>query len=211
MLEIIDCDQGTEAWRRARAGIPTASNFATVLASGRGGDDSVTRRKYLYQLAGEIITGEPMESYSNSYMERGKVMEEEARNFYSFLTDSDPQQTGFIRNGSRGCSPDSLIGENGMLEIKTHKPDILIDLIFKDQFPPEHKAQTQGAIWVAEREWIDLICYFSGMPPMVKRADRDEAYIARLGAAIDQFNGELATIVGKIRAYGGQEAAGAAA
>jgi hypothetical protein len=98
-----------------------------------------------------------------------------------------------------------------MLEIKTHKPDILIDLIFKDQFPPEHKAQTQGAIWVAEREWIDLICYFSGMPPMVKRADRDEAYIARLGAAIDQFNGELATIVGKIRAYGGQEAARAAA
>lgn len=203
MLEIFrDIEQGTEAWRRARAGIPTTSNFATVMASGRGGGESVTRRKYLYQLAGEIITGEPAESYSNGYMQRGKAMEAEARDYYAFRTNVDPEQIGFIRNGKKGCSPDSLIGENGMLEVKTHQPDILVDLIFKDQFPPEHKAQTQGALWVAEREWIDLICYFTGMPAFIKRAHRDSAYIRTVSQAVDQFNEELNSIVERIRAYG---------
>lgn len=204
MPEIIICEQGTEEWRRHRLGIPTASNFATVLAKGIGGGESVTRRKYLYQLAGEIIIGEPMESYSNAAMQRGKVMEEEARNLYAFLTDTDPQLVGFIRNGSKGCSPDSLIGENGMLEIKSHAPHILIDLIVQDEFPPEHKAQTQGNLWVAEREWIDICCYFTGMPHLIKRAYRDEAYIRTLSDAVDQFNAELARIVEKVRGFGGR-------
>ena len=202
MREFIICEQGTEEWRRARLGIPTASNFATILAKGRNGTESLTRRKYLLQLAGELITGEPMESYSNPYMDRGRVMEEEARNCYAFLTDSDPELVGFIRNGSKGCSPDALIGSNRLLEIKMAAPHVLIDLILKDEFPTEHKPQTQGQLWVCEREEVDLICYFSGMPPLLKRAYRDEAYIRQLASAVDQFNEELAEVVGKIKAYG---------
>lgn len=200
-IQIIDCEQGTEAWFAARAGIPTASMFSTVMASGRGGGESKTRAKYMRQLAGEIITGKPMEGFSNAHMERGHVMEPEARDLYSFATDTTPEQVGFIRNGNKGCSPDSLIGENGMLEIKSKLPDLLIECLDRDDFPPEHKAQCQGALWVAEREWIDIVVYWPAMPVFIKRAYRDESYIATLSKSVDTFNEELAALVARVRSY----------
>lgn len=205
-MQIIDCEQNSVEWHSARCGIVTASQFKTVLANGRSGAESVTRRKYLYTLAGEIITGEPAESFTNRHMERGHEMEGEARNFYSFLLDAEPQRVGFIRNDRKGASPDSLIGKDGILEIKTAIPSVLIELLMKDQFPPEHKAQAQGQIWIAERDWIDICVYWPGVPPLIKRADRDEAYIQKLSDAVDQFNEELDDIVSRIRSYGGQEA-----
>ena len=206
-LEIIPCDQNTDAWLRARAGLPTASMFATVMANGRGGAESKTRATYMRKLAGEIITGEPMENYSNAHMERGHVMEEEARNFYAFLHDIEPTRVGFIRNGKKGGSPDSLIGENGILEIKTALPHILIEHILADKFPAEHVAQCQGNLWIAEREWIDITVYWPNMPAFVKRTHRDEAYIANLSGEVDRFNDELAALVERIRRYGMKEAA----
>lgn len=88
-----------------------------------------------------------------------------------------------------------------MLEIKTALPHILIDHLLNDEFPPEHKAQTQGQLWVAERAWIDLICYWPGLPPFVHRSYRDAPYIQKLSAAVDQFNDELAVIIDKVKAF----------
>ncbi len=103
MLEIIDCVQGDEAWFAARQGLPTASEFATLLAKGRtAGAESLTRRAYLYRLAGEIVTGETEETYSNGHMERGKVMEPRAREMYAFMENAEPQLIGFLRNGRCG-------------------------------------------------------------------------------------------------------------
>lgn len=201
-MQIFDCEQGSLEWFQARAGIPTASEFHTVMASGRDGGDSKTRRTYLLKLAGEVLTEELQESYSNFHMERGKEMEDEARDLYSFVTNADPQRVGFIRNGKAGCSPDSLIGDNGGLEIKTKLPHLLIDIILKDKFPAEHRAQCQGFLWVAEREWIDIGVYWPKLPIFIKREYRDEEYIAKLSAAVDQFNDELAEVVEKIRRYG---------
>lgn len=172
MVEIVTCDQNTEVWFRARMGIPTASEFSTVMAKGRGGGDSKTRQTYLYKLAGEIITGEPMESFSNAHMERGKVMEDEARDLYEFMTDYQCERVGFIRSGRKGASPDSLIGTAGMVEIKTKLPHLMIEAILRGDFPPEHKAQCQGQLWVAEREWIDIAAYWPGMPLFTFRATR---------------------------------------
>lgn len=201
-MKIFDCEQGSEEWFRVRAGMPTASEFATVMASGRGGGESKTRRTYMLKLAGEIITGEPMENYTNNHMERGKVMEAEARDLYCFTTDCDLQRVGFIVNGPKGCSPDSLVGNAGMVEIKTQLPHLLIDTLLKGDFPPEHKTQCQGGLWVAEREWIDISIYWPRLPLFIKRAYRDEAYIAQLAKTVDQFNDELADVVERIRRYG---------
>jgi len=161
----------------------------------------------MLKLAGERITGKPMESFSSRHTERGHALEPEARDYYAFLRDVDPAQIGFVHNDIAGASPDSLIGEDGLLEIKTALPHLLADLILKDQFPPEHIAQTQGQLWVTGRAWVDIIVYWPGMPPLIKRADRDEAYITNLAAAVQQFNAELEEIVARIRTYGGQEAA----
>lgn len=201
MLTVYDCEQGSEDWFRARMGIPTASEFGTVLAP-RAGSEGKMRRTYLHKLAGEIITGKPMERYGNAHMERGHEMEAEARSLYAFMSDADPTQIGFLRNGQKGCSPDSLIGDAGMLEIKTKLPHLLIDCILKDDFPAEHKAQCQGALWVAEREWVDIAVYWPRMPLFVKRAYRDEEYISKLSDAIDAFNADLAAVVDRIKAYG---------
>jgi YqaJ-like viral recombinase domain len=199
MIEIINCDQGTEAWYRARAGIPTASEFQTLLAKGRGGSDSKGRRTYMMKLAGEILTGEPMESFSSVHMDRGKAMEEEARGLYAMVSNVAPEIVGFLRNGDKGCSPDSLIGERGLLEIKTALPHILIETLLQDEFPNEHKAQTQGQLWVAERDWVDLMVYWPGLPPFIRRAYRDEAYIADLAIAVKRFNEDLAEMVALLR------------
>lgn len=201
---IIDCQQGTEAWFRARLGIPTASEFGTILAP-KAGSESKTRRTYLYKLAGEIVTGEPSEKFSTPAMERGHALEPEARDLYAFMTDSEPELVGFMVDAdppTRGCSPDSLIGDAGMLEIKTKAPHLLIDVLKRDQFPSEHVAQCQGALWVAEREWIDIAVYYPKMPLFVKRAYRDEEYISRLSDAVAQFNEELADTVSFLRSYG---------
>jgi hypothetical protein len=199
---ILTCEQGSPEWLQARAGLPTASEFSTVMAKGRDGGASKTRRTYLLRLAGEILTGEPAETYSNHHMDRGHTLEPEARTLYAFQADVDPEQVGFIVNGPKGCSPDSLIGLNGALEIKTKLPALLIDVLLRDEFPAEHKAQCQGVLWVAEREWIDIAVYWPKLPLFVKRAYRDDTYIATMSAAVDQFNAELHETVERVRRYG---------
>lgn len=191
MIEIFDCDQGSPEWFACRAGIPTASRFADVLAKGEG----KTRRKYLYELAGERITGETTESFSNAHMDRGKVMEDEARRYYAFMKDAAPQRVGFIRNGARGASPDSLVDVNGGLEIKTALPHIQIERLLRNDLPPEHRAQVQGSLWVGEREWWDFMSYWPKMPPLIVRVRRDEAYIRDLSIAVSAFNEELDALV----------------
>jgi hypothetical protein len=197
-MQIFDVEQNSPEWLRARMGIPTASQFSTVLAKGEG----KTRRTYMLKLAGEIITGEPMESFSNEHTERGHAMEDEARDLYAFQTGAELRRVGFIRNGRAGCSPDSLIGEDGGLEIKTKLPHLLIDLMLKDEFPSEHKAQVQGTLWLTKREWWDLPVYYRGMPLFTKRATRDEVYIQRLATEVDRFNDELDAVVAEIRRRG---------
>jgi hypothetical protein len=203
VLEFFECAQYSREWYRCRLGLPTASQFAAVLAKGKGaGGASLTRRRYLLTLAAEIVTGEPAsDCFTNPAIERGRALEEEARRAYAFVHDAEPRRVGFIRNGMKGCSPDALLGSEGLLEIKSKRGDLLIELLLRGEFPQEHKAQTQGALWVAERDWIDLACYWPGLPLFVKRCYRDEPYIGLLAAAVDRFNAELADIVERVSSY----------
>ncbi len=203
MIEIHNVEQTSPEWFALRCGLPTASMFSAILAKGEG----KTRRSYLYKLAAEIITGEPTEPYTNQWLERGQRMEEEARDYYAFFNDVEPARVGFVRNGKKGCSPDSFIGENKILEIKTQRGDLLIETLFKNEFPSEHRAQTQGGLWVCERDKVDICVYWPGMPPFIKEAGRDEGYIRTLSDEVDRFNDELAATVDRIRAYGQKEAA----
>lgn len=191
-------EQGSEEWKRVRMGVPTASEFHAVLAKGEG----KTRKSYMLRLAAEIVMGEPLETFKSQAMERGNEMEPKAREMYCFMHDATPTRVGFIRNGPKGCSPDSLLGVAGALEIKTQRGDLLIETLLRDEFPSEHKAQCQGVLWVAEREWVDIAVYWPRMPLFTKRAFRDEVFITRLASAVDQFNEELAAMVERVKRYG---------
>lgn len=203
MMEVFDLEQGEEEWFQARLGIPTASKFATVMAKGEG----KTRSEYMRKLAGEIITGEPAEGFSNIHMDRGKVMEDEARETYWFVENAEIRRVGFIRNGNKGASPDSLVGDDGGLEIKTALPHIQIDRLERDRLPPEHRAQVQGNLWLSEREWWDFVSYWPRLPILTVRVYREENYIKTMADEIDRFNDELAELVERIRRYGQKEAA----
>ncbi len=200
-VQIFDCEQGADEWKAARLGIPTASEFATVMAKGKSGGDSKTRRTYMLKLIGERLTGEPMWSYQNEHMERGKLMEDEARDLYAMLKDCEPQRVGFIRRGEAGASPDSLVGSGGLLEIKTKLPHLHIDAILAGQLPAEHKAQCQGQLWISGREWLDFVSYWPGLAPFVVRVDRDEPYIAGIRSAVDEFLEELAETMARVEQY----------
>lgn len=195
MIEVFDCPQGSPEWFAARLGIPTASEFGAVKAKGEG----KTRRTYMMKLIGEVLTGESMEKFSNGHMERGKEMEPDARNLYAFRMDVEPLQVGFLRNGRKGASPDSLIDTNGMVEIKTKLPHLQAEVLLADKLPTEHIAQCQGNLWVAEREWIDFVSYWPRMPLFVKRVYRDDAYIATLAKEVELFLKEMDTYLAVLR------------
>ena len=207
MMQIIDCDQGTPEWFAARAGIPTASEFHTVMAVGPKGGKSATRIAYLNKLAGELLTGEPMATYSNADMERGKLMEDEARDLYAFSYSVEPIRVGFVRNGDKGASPDSLIGDNGGLEIKSAAAHIQVARLLDGGLPSEHKAQVHGNLWVCEREWWDFCSYCPKLPLLRVRVYRDEDYIKKIAQEVELFNIELQQTVEYIRGYGQKEAA----
>ena len=196
---IINCEQGTPEWFEARRGVVTASEFASVLSNGRGKAPSVTRRKYMLRLVGERITGEVAETYSNAHMERGNLMEPDARAAYEFESGNTVEQVGFVRNGDVGCSPDCFVGEDGLLEIKTKLPHIQIDVLLSGEVPPEHKPQIQGQLWVCDRKWLDFVSYWPGLPVFIKRVERDEEYIATLAAKVTDFLEEMQSVEDKIR------------
>lgn len=207
MMQIIECDQSSPEWYEARLGIPTASMFKTVMAVGPKGGKSATRVDYLNKLAGEILTGEPMSNYVSADMERGKLMEDEARDLYAFQNGVEPQRVGFIRNGNKGASPDSLLGDKGGLEIKSAAAHVQIERLLDGELPSEHKAQVQGSLWVAEREWWDFCSYCPRLPLLQVRVFRDEDYIAKIAKEVELFNIELQQTVEYIRKYGQRAAA----
>lgn len=199
-LQIIDCEQGSPEWRLARLGIPTASEFSTIMATGRSpGSPSKERRKYMLTLIGERLTGEVLESYSNAHMERGLVMEAEACDWYAFQHDTELERVGFIRNGDMGCSPDRLIGSDGILEIKTHIPSVLFEVQLARVLPSEHIPQIQGQLWIAEREWCDFVAYWPKLKPFVLRVHRDKSKIAEIASAVSQFNDEMLNLMEKLK------------
>lgn len=191
MIEIIDVEQGSAEWHAARCGMVTASRFKDVLAEG----DGKMRSKYLRDLAAEVMRGWVEEGYSNAHMERGHEQEDEARRTFAFEHAVTPQRVGFIRNGRVGCSPDSLLGDDGGLEIKTALGHIQIERLQRKSLPSEHKAQVQGSLWVTGRKWWSFVSYSPDLPLMHTRIERDEEYITKLAGAVGSFTRDLDALV----------------
>ena len=194
----VDVQQGTEEWHAARLGIPTASRFSDVMAGGKG----LVRTKYLYDLAGEIITNTPADDYSNRHLERGKIMEADARDAYELITGNTAKAVGFAKNGKAGASPDSQVGPRRGLEIKTTLPRLLLTQIVKREFPTEHYAQCQGVMWVCDWDELDFVTFWPKMKMVRWTVERDDKYLANVEEEIDRFNRDLRKLVATYKKYG---------
>jgi hypothetical protein len=197
--------QGSLDWHRIRMGCATASEFGTILAKGRGENGaSKGRATYMYKLAGEILTEQPTEAFSNDHMLRGQMMEDEARDWYAMQRDVEPQRIGFLRaalgGAYVGASPDSLVGDDGLLEVKTRLPHLQIPVLMAGVLPDEHRAQVQGQLWLSGRAWCDYVSYWPKIKPLIVRVPRDEAYIDTLAKSVELFLAELSELVRAVRA-----------
>jgi hypothetical protein len=198
--------QGSDEWFALHLGIPSASRFKTVIANGKDGTQagSLTRQDLMRVLAGEVLTGKLSEkTFENDAMRRGREWESHARDWYERTRLVEVKQVGFVRRrlpSGRfvGCSPDGIISETKALEIKTTRPDLLIQMSQKGAggFPSEHRAQCQGTLWVAGLQEIDLVIYSHGMPySLVFSLRRDEDFIRTLSNSVEIFDFELHRLV----------------
>lgn len=215
-IRVFNCAQGTPEWFECRKGIPTASEFKSLMTKGRkAGEPSIVRLNYLDQLAAEIITGKPTgESFTAAATARGKEQEPDARIEYAFRHGVEPMQVGFVRNDLLGCgaSPDALVGTDGAAEFKSALPHIQVKRFREGVLPKEHTEQVQGSMLVLERDYWDFASYCpalesAGLDMFELRVYRDDKYLSQLKEQIEQFREELAETLERLRGLGFQEAA----
>jgi hypothetical protein len=194
-LKVYDSfEQNSSEWYKVRCGHPTSSEFATIMARGKGGGPSITRRKYLMRLAAERITGNPVETYQNDHMRRGKEMEPEAIAKYEVMNDVSVRRIAFIFDDKlgAGASPDGIIGdfERG-LEVKSKSPHLIMEDLILGSGVKDHMAQVQGHMLVGGMKSVDLYFYWPGMPERKITIPRDDDYCARLRKHILAFRHDL--------------------
>lgn len=197
---VLDVPQGSPEWKLARLGIPTASNFGKILTA--TGKVSTQRVKYMYELAGEAVSGIPIERFTSYRMEQGNKLEEESRNVYEMNHQVEVQQVGLCYKDEKGmysCSPDGLIEPGGGFETKDAQYDIQVERLLKGKMVTSHIPQVQGCLFICGREWWDFQSYCRGLPPLTIRAERDETYISRLEEELEKFCYELVGIVKRLK------------
>jgi hypothetical protein len=198
-----DVKQGSEAWLRARMGKPTASSFDRILTP--TGKPSSQAGMYCNELLAEIMLGRPLDGIKMPWMERGNVLEAEARAYYELQTGKDVETVGFCTTDDErvGASPDGLVGDDGMVEIKCPLAAQHVDFLLSTRGPDKaYFPQLQGQLYVCERQWTDIISYFPGMPEAIVRVERDEEYIKTLALHLNDFCNLLDARLEKIAARG---------
>ena len=190
-------EQGSPEWFQMRLGKVTASRVADILAKTKTGP-SASRQNYLIELAIQRTTGIIQESYSNSAMEWGTQTEPQARVAYEVTTNNFVDKVAFIDHPSIkwfGCSPDGLVSDRGLLEIKCPNSATHWEY-FKSKKPPQkYFIQMQSQIAVTNKDWCDFVSFDPRMPDrsqlLIVRIDRDEAFIAEMEAEIKKFLDEV--------------------
>lgn len=184
MQIIRDIEQGSDEWLKLRMGVATASNFNKIITATTS-KESTTLSKYALELATQCLLNEPEETYKNSIMQRGNDLEPIARQAYKESTLQVVDEITMFKSdcGNFGYSPDGLVGEDGLIEIKCPIATTHLKYILDNKMPNDYIQQVQGGLWVSEREWIDFISYhpnFKDKQLFKIRVERDEEYIKKL-------------------------------
>ena len=203
-MKVIDVQQGTPEWAEARAGRVTASRIDAVLSRARDRkSEGATRRNYKAQIISEILTGRPQESgYTNKAMEDGKELEPLARSAYELARGEFVETVGFVVHPTierAGASPDGLVGDRGLVQIKCPFPATHIGYLLGDEVPPDYQPQMLWEMACTERDWTDFVSYCPAFPPhlqlFVARFPRDDKRIAEVTAEVSVFLKEADQII----------------
>lgn len=201
-------EQGSSEWFEARLGKITASRVSDVLATGRNGSESLTRKKYRNELIRERLTGKRLEGYTNAAMERGTLLEPIARAAYEVKYNVFVEQVHFVNHpviNNAGASPDGLIDIDGLIEIKCPNPETHIDYILSDgqSLKARYFDQVQWQLACTNRFYCSLVSFDPDMIDelqlCVVNIDRDNEYIAKMEAEVIKFDNEITETILKLK------------
>ena len=185
--------QGSDEWKAVRCGKVTASRVADVTAKTKTGWGA-SRANYLAELIAERMTDIPADSYTNAAMQWGVDHEAEARDAYQFYAEADVEQVAFVEHptiGMTGASPDGLVGDAGLVEIKCPNTATHIETLLGQSIPAKYVTQMQWQMACTGRKWCDFASFDPRMPEalrlFVKRLDRDDVLIASLESSVGDF------------------------
>lgn len=202
MIEMIE--QRTDDWFAARLGKVTASRVADLMAKTKTGY-STSRENYMSQLVLERITGAKAESFSSAAMQWGTDQEPFARAAYEAAKDVMVEELGFAPHPTiemAGASPDGLVGDDGLVEIKCPNTATMIETLLTEKVPAKYHAQMQFQMACTGRKWCDYVVFDPRMPAkaqlFIKRVDRDDKFIAEMEAEIVKFLAEVQSQVEKL-------------
>lgn len=205
-MESCELTQGTPEWLQARCGSVGASSVADVMSKGKDGKESTGYANLRAKIVAERLTGCVIEGYTNNYMERGNTDEGAAREVYEFVTRNIVDQVGLIRHPfipHFHASPDGLIGDDGMLELKRKIPALHIAYLLKNEVPAEYRKQMTAQLSCSGRKWVDFASYCCEMPEdlqlFVIRLHRDEAEIKKMETAVIAFNASVEKMIEDLR------------
>ena len=195
MIEMMD--QGSDQWFAARIGKVTASRVADILAKTKSGY-SASRDNYMAQLVCERLTGQREEFFTSAAMQHGTDTEPLARAAYESLKDVLVDEVGFVPHPSiimAGASPDGLVGDDGLLEIKCPNTATHIETLLSQTVPSKYNTQMQFQMACTGRSWCDFVSFDNRLPAelqlFVKRVPRDNMYIRLMEEEIVKFLNEL--------------------
>jgi putative phage-type endonuclease len=202
MIEMMD--QGSESWFQVRIGKVTASRVADVIAKTKTGY-SASRDNYMAQLVCERLTGQKGESFTNAAMQHGTDTEPLARAAYEALKDVLVDEVGFVPHPTiemAGASPDGMVGDDGLIEIKCPNTATHIDTLLSQTVPGKYNTQMQFQMACTGRKWCDFVSFDNRLPEelqlFVMRVPRDEVFIRLIEAEIVQFLAELDDKINKL-------------
>lgn len=176
-------EHNTEAWDKLRLGRFTASIFKDLFM----GKQTAGYKKAIYAPVYERLTGEKPNDFQSDYMERGHEIEPVAAIHYAELKGVELQPGGFWTVGDWiGASPDRLVGDDGLLEIKSPAWNTMFDYLLKQSLPNIYHWQVVGQLYVTGREWCDFIAYHPKLKPLIIRIERDDREIAKLKEVLDE-------------------------
>lgn len=199
-------EQRTDEWFKARLGRATASRFKDIMLTIKSGE-AAGRKNYRAELVAERLTGVKDETWTSSAMQWGIDNEPLARLRYELLTENIVEECGFFTHESlmAGASPDGLIGEDGLLEIKCPNTATHIETLKSQELPYQYYWQVMGQMWITGREWCDFVSFDPRMPKnaqiFIKTVERDTVAIERLERDVVTFLREVSADEQFIRQY----------
>lgn len=205
-----DIIQGSPEWHAIRCGKVTASRVADVMAKTKSGP-AASRANYMAELIAERLTGTPAQSFTNVAMQWGTDHEPDARAAYEFRFDKNVTEVGFVvhpRIDASGCSPDGLVGDDGLCEIKCPQTATHLETLLGQSVPGKYLAQIQWQLSCTDRSWCDFVSFDPRLPEMMQlfvyRVKRDDRYIAEMETAVTEFLAELeAKVTALLQLHGG--------